>query len=486
MGDPPHAPTEAYRNLPPAVDAETIEEAKRMSAQREAWNQQLPKQLEMDAAFAPANRVDGRGSLASPLFTSPPILLSQGVGKGRRGTSLPQNRAETPSNASAECINHLYEGNRSNSEMKATAIKPRPFAVAYRVTAATMQRRIQPNSTRRSRALLLKRASDLEGKPLGRTGEDLNDVKIDDHPSAGRDDSKSMADINIPFVGVELSTEPGTTEAEEKQGPIAVVERLRLHLRGKIDVSETNSVISQAPNSSVTDSNSDCNSKWPIPPSHFQYELDDCKKSTKSIQLMPCDPVLISKEEVEEEKSSKSPSPPHGVSLERTEENRILMESEDDVEEDSEDYEEEELKEEMEVILFSSGSYSPPQGFPIILLKGHGVSIFPTSQIPGDQLELKIDSESDMEVPTRYGTESMGDDGVVETVEGVNGNDISRSDSGEIEETVYSNNDKSGEKKSANEDRKKNEWNTNTERKEIFEHEEKGEKKRRNRNDSRE
>ncbi|ORC86498.1 uncharacterized protein TM35_000282140, partial [Trypanosoma theileri] len=434
-------PTGAYLNLPPAVDVETVEEAKMMLARWEAWNQQLPKQLEMDVAFSPVNRMNGRESAASLLSTPSHTLLSHGVEKGRN-TSLSQNIVGTPSNTSVEVINHSHEANKLHTETRGTVLKPRPFAVAYRVTAATLRRRTQPASTRQSRALLLKRALDLEGKPLGRTGGNPNDVNIEDHPSAGRDDSKSTADMNIPFPRVALST-----ESEEKQDPLAVAERLRLHLKDTVDALEADSVISRLPNRSTMDSNSDYNSTWPKPPSHFQHELVDCKESMEeNIHLLPCVSVLIPNEDEEEEekevkKSSNSLPLLHGVSVEGTEENRILMES-DEKAEDTEDSEEEEKEEEepkevMEGFFFSSCSESPPQGFPIVVLGDHAVSIFPTPLMAGDEVESNMDSKSNVELPTPNGAGYV-DDEVVRTMEVVNRNNISGSDSKEMEQPVYS------------------------------------------------
>ncbi|EAN98129.1 hypothetical protein Tc00.1047053507063.280 [Trypanosoma cruzi] len=371
----------AYMNLPPAIDVETVEEAKAMLEHWEAWNFHIQQQLQLNSKPSSMNKMgDHAPALAADYLYSPAYHLTGTNAETIVGNSLCKNMAAEHSHLHNELKVELGPAARV---MKASK---HPFSVATRTTVATAQRMVRPESTRRSRALLIKRALELVGKPLGRAGSDGNNgVDKFEQPSAVKQASKDRAEVESQVKVEDSLTEAGTLvdsnleEMKIRSDPLAIVWRLQRRLREETWRSATDSLAHLEASNGGSKKDNDKLLAWPEPPSRLHRELSHYEELGKFISLAPLDSLSVTargKMQGEDNHSmwlSQIHAIPNGAVIIRGEEYAQQPEENKETVNDE-----------------SSSDDSPPRGFPTVLLRQSAVAILPTLQTAvGD-----LDSES--------------------------------------------------------------------------------------------
>ncbi|EKF27307.1 hypothetical protein MOQ_008972 [Trypanosoma cruzi marinkellei] len=399
----------AYMNLPPAIDVETVEEAKAMLEHWEAWNFHIQKQLQLNSKPSSMNKVgDQASALAADSLYFPAYHLTGGNAETIGGNSLCKNMTgEHP---------HLHSELRVESGPGARVMKAskHPFSVASRTTVATAQRMVRPESTRHSRALLIKRALELVGKPLGRAGsEGNNGVDNFEQLSAARQASKDRAEVESQANLGDSLTETGTLvdskleEMKIKSDPLALVGRLQRRLGEETRRSTTESLAPLEASNSGSKKDNEKLLAWPDPPSRLHLELNHYEELEKSICLAPLDSVHVTAhgKMQGEDNHSMWLSQLHGSSKDA-----VIIRGEEYAQQTEEN--KEAVKDD------SSSDDSPPRGFPTVLLRQSAVAIPPTLQTAvGDFDSESGDSVAEVTHEFLEATRSRDDtDGEVEEV----------------------------------------------------------------------
>ncbi|RNF26828.1 uncharacterized protein Tco025E_00910 [Trypanosoma conorhini] len=288
----------AYVNLPPAVDVETVEEAKAMLDRWEAWNLLLQQLLQCNYTTQPPPR-RRKGDAASAVATET-IACSPACDQTSPHADTSDGNARCTQISGGSLHLHTELATGSGSVTKAVKVAVHPFSVASRATVATTQRRVRPKSTRRSRALLLKRALELVGKPLGRSGSGpYYDIGGSEQLSAERQTLEGRGGAKSPIHSGDFLTEtttPATSKVEETEArhdPSAVVGHLQQRLREEPWISATDSLADLKWANSGPDKNKNETLAWPRPPSRLHRELDEYEEVTKSIRLVTLLPIAV-------------------------------------------------------------------------------------------------------------------------------------------------------------------------------------------------
>lgn len=163
----------AFKGLPEAVQVESTEDAKAILQKWELWSQQMQQQLTLETS-APLHPVILRGSQRASTprpfssrassVTGPEGGLWTPVGESIVGRPSPRDTNDKQRVAPIRVPSRgrsVSQGSRSRcSSVGSEGVMP--FRAGERSTASAERRRIHPQSTRKSRELLFRRALELE------------------------------------------------------------------------------------------------------------------------------------------------------------------------------------------------------------------------------------------------------------------------------------------------------------------------------------
>ncbi|RNF05745.1 hypothetical protein TraAM80_04369 [Trypanosoma rangeli] len=367
-------PRRTYVNLPPAIDVETVEEARAMLHRWEEWNLHLEQQLRYGCT-SPAPRplpVNKTGDQVSAIVADS-FASSQAC--YQRSTHALACDDDTLCKQFKGGFSYLYTELTTELGAATRSVKAsmHPFSVASRTTVATTQRKVQSKSTRRSRALLLKRALELVGKPLGRAGSGTySDIDVSHQLSLARQTLEGCCGNELPIHSGDFLTETETLEISKVEktatahDPIAVVGRLKHRLREEPWLSTAYSLAHLKESNCGSEKSKDKTQAWPRPPLRLHRKLNEHEETAKSIPLVNLSSVSVPSQGNMEEEDG----PPILLTLDHDSSADIMTQGE------VEGAQQSPVKRES----FSDDSCSddaPSRGFPIVLLTNSAVCILP-------------------------------------------------------------------------------------------------------------